>query len=91
MGLTSTDVMMVFGDKKSVQMDQEGRLTEASKHIPIYYHFVRAMMKRGEITLTYVPYEDNVADILTKVPSGKFHIVLAGLMGKGYCRDAREY
>ena len=37
-----------------------------SKHIQQRYHYTRESVKRGHITLTYVPTSENPADIMTK-------------------------
>jgi hypothetical protein len=39
---------------------------QRSKHIDIQHHFVREKVESGNITLTYVPGEQMIADILTK-------------------------
>ena len=42
---------------------------ERSDHIDIKYHFIKSEMEMGTITLNYIPTEDNVADIFTKLTS----------------------
>ena len=37
-----------------------------SKHIDVKYHFLRLEIQNGNLKLTYVPTENNVADIFTK-------------------------
>jgi len=37
-----------------------------SKHIQQCYHYTRESVKRGHITLAYVPTSENLADIMTK-------------------------
>ena len=37
-----------------------------NKHIELKYHFVRQKVAEGEVKLTFVPSEENVADALTK-------------------------
>ena len=36
------------------------------KHIDIWYHFIRDVVKQGYIKLQYCPMDDMMADILTK-------------------------
>jgi hypothetical protein len=38
-----------------------------SKHIDIHYHFIQQVLEKQDIDLTYVPTEQNVADIFTEV------------------------
>ncbi|MCO5587220.1 hypothetical protein L7F22_041167 [Adiantum nelumboides] len=39
------------------------------KHIEVHYHYVRKRLSTGEISLAYVPTEDNLADLFTKALS----------------------
>jgi len=43
------------------------------KHIEVHYHFIREKVLVGEIDLTYVSTEDQVADIFTKVLGAEKH------------------
>ena len=39
------------------------------KHIEVHYHYVRERLSAGEISLVYVPTQDNLADLFTKALS----------------------
>jgi hypothetical protein len=41
-------------------------ITGKTKHIDIRYHFIRDLVKSGEVVIKYCPTEDMVADALTK-------------------------
>jgi len=44
-----------------------------TKHIEVHYHYVRERLSAGEISLVYVPTQDNLADLFTKaLPREKF-------------------
>ena len=44
-----------------------------TKHIEVHYHYVRERLSAGEISLVYVPTQDNLADLFTKArPREKF-------------------
>ena len=44
-----------------------------TKHIEVHYHYVRERFSVGEISLAYVPTQENIADLLTKaLPREKF-------------------
>ena len=44
-----------------------------TKHIDVWYHFIRALVRTGKVEITYVPMDDNLADVLTKaLPRVKF-------------------
>ena len=40
-----------------------------TKHIEVHYHYVRERLSAGEISLAYVPTQDNLADLFTKALS----------------------
>jgi hypothetical protein len=39
---------------------------DKSKHIEIWYHYIRDMVQRGVVKLQYVGTNEKVADVLTK-------------------------
>src|SRR6266481_2674443 len=52
-----------------------------TKHIKIYYHFIREKVASNEALLTYVPLKDNVADLMTKAIPPEEHNKLKNLLG----------
>ncbi|MCO5595614.1 hypothetical protein L7F22_049659 [Adiantum nelumboides] len=40
-----------------------------TKHIEVHYHYARERLSAGEVSLAYVPTEDNFADLFTKALS----------------------
>ncbi|MCO5591687.1 hypothetical protein L7F22_045678 [Adiantum nelumboides] len=40
-----------------------------TKHIEVHYHYIRERLSAGEISLAYVPTQDNLADLFTKALS----------------------
>ena len=57
----------VFVDNQGTIALASKYITEnRSKHIDIRYHFIREKILSGFVDLTYVPSEDNVADLMTK-------------------------
>ncbi|MCO5552218.1 hypothetical protein L7F22_005730 [Adiantum nelumboides] len=48
-----------------------------TKHIEVHYHYVKERLSGGEISLAYVPTQDNLADLFTKALSREaFHKAL---------------
>ena len=44
-----------------------------TNHIEVHYHYVKERWSEGDIKLSYVPTEDNSADLFTKaLPQPKF-------------------
>ncbi|KAI5060280.1 hypothetical protein GOP47_0024700 [Adiantum capillus-veneris] len=42
-----------------------------TKHIEVHYHYVRERLSAGEISLAYVPTQENVVDLFTKALSSE--------------------
>ena len=63
--------------KSLIMIDNQGAMNLAknpvqhqrSKHIDIKYHFIRSEIQKGQISLEYIPTEENVADVFTKPAS----------------------
>jgi hypothetical protein len=52
-----------------------------TKHIDVRYHYIRQLVTYGKATITYLPTEDMVADILTKpLPLVAFKRCIQGLL-----------
>lgn len=53
-----------------------------TKHIEVRYHYIRQLVAYGKTTLTYLPTEDMLADILTKpLPVIAFKRCISGYLG----------
>lgn len=68
-------------NQTTLAMAKESRLTDSSKHIAIYYYFIRDKVDRGETLLEYVASKGNVADILLKGLGGQQQNSLIITMG----------
>jgi hypothetical protein len=42
---------------------------DKSKHIEIKYHYIRDMVQRKEVMVQYLPIDEQVVDVLTKILS----------------------
>ena len=63
----------LFGDNQSaIALAHGGQYHARTKHINIWYHFIRYIIEAGSIKLIYCPTDDQTADTLTKaLPSTK--------------------
>ena len=48
---------------------RETQFHARTKHIEVHYHYARESLSAGEISLAYVPTQDNLADLFTKALS----------------------
>jgi hypothetical protein len=72
-----------------VRTDNIGAITLATKpefrkktwHINMHYHYARAAVENGEITIRHVSTNDMVADIFTKALPKPAHSRFASMMG----------
>jgi len=63
--------MIVRADSQSaMKLAANESINRRNKHIDITYHFVREVTSNGQVTLTYVPTSNMIADMLTK-PLGR--------------------
>jgi hypothetical protein len=67
---------VIYCDNQScMKLSENPVFHDRSKHIEIYYHFIRDYVQRGAVELQYISTEEQVADILTKaLGRGKFFI-----------------
>ena len=65
----------------TINLTENPRISDRSKHIDIAYHFIRELVENGTITILHVPGEVNSADIYTKVLPGLQYEFLKLLIG----------
>ena len=67
------DATTIYSDNQSaIALAKDDRYHSRTKHIDIRFHFIRYHVEHGNLTVTYCPTEDMVADTLTKaLPSMK--------------------
>jgi len=69
------DIDYLLGDNQgALELARNHRISERTKHIDVHYHHVREQLHAGSYGLRYVPTEDNLADLLTKIlPKPRHH------------------
>ena len=50
----------------AIDISENHRINDRSKHIDIHYHFVRELVEAGTITVLHIDGKDNLADVCTK-------------------------
>jgi hypothetical protein len=59
--------MAMFRDNRStIDLAENHRISELSKHIDIHHHRVRELVHDRNLPLMYIPTTDNLADMCTK-------------------------
>ena len=67
LGFNVIKPMIVYSDNQSaIAMSNNDVHHNRTKHIDIRHHFIRDIIKQGNVTLDWISTQDQVADILTK-------------------------
>eukprot|EP00253_Pinus_taeda_P030574 PITA_30574 len=65
--ITCTPPIFIFCDNTSaISISKNLVMHSKTKHIPIKYHFLREQVLEQKVKLEYVPYKEQIVDILTK-------------------------
>jgi hypothetical protein len=63
-------IVIYVDNQAAIVMAKEPAFRQRSKHMGIRYHFVSDLIAEGVIMLKYIPTKDQLADFLTKPPTG---------------------
>ena len=72
-GTDYTPQRILCNNKSALQLVEQPRFNERSKHIAIQYHHIRDSFRNGLITLEYLQSSEMTADILTKPLTRDLH------------------
>lgn len=59
-------IHLFIDNQSTIKLIQNNINSKASKHIAIKYHFIKDVINKKMISLSYVPTDENVSDIFTK-------------------------
>ena len=84
MGFTPSQACPLMCDNKAaVSISENPVQHDRIKHVEVDRHFIKEKLEGGIVSLPFVRFEDQLADILTKAVAGRvFHGVL-GKLGVG--------
>ena len=89
------DTTVIFCDNQScIKMKENLVFHDKSKHIEIWYFYIRDMVQKGAIKLQYVVTNEQVADILTKPLSWmkfKYFCEKLGVVRKDFPRKEEKW
>ena len=81
LNLINRPIEIYCDNQAAINLINSGANSSRGKHIEVQYHYIRDIVQKGEIKITYVPTCDMIADPLTKgIPAENF-IKHVGLMG----------
>ena len=82
LGYTDIPSALSTDNQGASDLTQNPRISDASKHIDIAYHFTRDLVEKGFLTVLHIPGERNPADICTKaLPGPRFTFLRDMVMG----------
>ena len=80
--LSKTDSAVLCDNTSTLDIAENHRISDRSKHIDIHYHRVRELVYTKKLTLLYVPSAENLADICTKgLPLDAFSYLRDKILG----------
>jgi len=85
-GFPQPPTLIMVDNNGAISMSKNPVNHKTSKHVEVKYHYIRKMVKRQQVVLTYVNTQLNIADMMTK-PLGKlkqeqFHVEVLGAHAK---------
>jgi len=84
LGYTGEDAKVVetYGDNQgSLSLAENPEFHQRTKHIAVKYHYIREEVRKGNISLFYVPTEEMAADGLTKPLNAAMHARFVEMLG----------
>jgi len=76
LGFTSIPSALSTDGEGAVDLTQNPRISNRSKHIHIAYHHICDLVETGKLVVLHVPDSDNLGDICTKAMPGPIFFVL---------------
>jgi len=74
LGITALPPLLYSDSTTALSLTDESAPYQRSKHIDVRYHYIRDVLQKDQIRVSYVPSEHNPADVFTKaLPSPSHH------------------
>ena len=78
----SDPISLLCDNTGAIALAEEPRFHNKSKHILRKFHLIREIIDRGDVEISYIPTDDNMADPLTKAllqPKHEGHVRSMGV------------
>ena len=72
---------MSGNNQGSLALAKDNKFHSRTKHINLHYHFIREAVENRKIEVTYIPTEDNIANIFTKSLAKPKFSCFVGMLG----------
>jgi hypothetical protein len=84
LGASSPGPIVIYEDNQGcIALGHNPIYHKRSKHIAIRYHFVRERIQSGDIKLSYLPTDQQLADLLTKpLPAPRTQLLTLKVLGQ---------
>lgn len=79
--ITKGPITLYCDNQAAIYNTKNKRMSQNSKHIAMRYNHVRSVVKKGKVTIEYLPTDQMLADPLTKPLSGEKIKKIMGVMG----------
>ena len=78
---TTPSILMINSDSESaLKAIKNSGFHARTKHFDMRHHFIRNIVAKGELSVGYIPGDENPADIFTKSLDRNKHAVALGLL-----------
>lgn len=81
LGMMTTPIGISCDNQSAIMLAESTGYRPRTKHIDIKYHFLRQHVEQKNIMVTFVPTDENVADVLTKAVTGDKLLFCSKQMG----------
>ena len=88
-GLTSEPMTINCDNQGAIALSKDNKFHSRTKHIDLRYHFVREAVEDGKIKITYIPTDENVADIFTKALAKLKFVRFVKMLGLGELEEKK--
>ena len=76
--------MLRADNQGAIQLSNNNKFHACTKHIDVHYHFIREALENKLLEIKYVPTDENIVDIFTKLLSRPLFKKFREMLGLSY-------